>query len=75
MEIHLLSKKTQVLFFRPNSTRRQPTPTHHLTLTSFTLVTTRMFTYLAVLLDDRLTFIPHLTQLVYKTTATSLRIT
>ena len=74
-KITFSSKKTQVLFFRLNSTRKQPTPIHHLTLTSFTLVTTRMYTYLGVLLDDRLTFIPHLTQLVHKTTATSLRIT
>jgi hypothetical protein len=68
-------KKTQVLFFTPNKRIKQQLPRHTLMLTGFTLTTTRMYTYLGVLLDDRLTFIPHLTQLVHRTTGLSLRLT
>ena len=68
-------KKTQVLFFTPNKQTKQPLPRHSLTLTDFVLTTTRLYTYLGVLLDDRLTFIPHLTQLTQRTTVTSLRLT
>jgi hypothetical protein len=74
-KITFSQKKTQVLFFRPNTPHKQPTPPHHLTLTSFVITTTRMYSYLGVLLDDRMTFIPHLTQLVHRTTTMSLRIT
>lgn len=68
-------KKTQVLFFTPNKQTKHPLPHHTLTLTGFALSTTRLYTYLGVLLDDRLTFIPHLTQLIHSTTITSLRLT
>jgi exonuclease III len=74
-KITFSQKKTQVLFFRPNTSRQSPTPPHHLSLTSFTLSTTRTYTYLGVVLDDRLTFMPHLTQLVRRTTTMSMRIT
>ena len=68
-------KKTQVLFFTPNKHTKQPLPNHTLTITGFALATTRLYTYLGVLLDDRLTFIPHLTQLVQRTTTMSIRLT
>ena len=68
-------KKTQVLFFTPNKRTKQQPPHHTLMLTGFTLTTTRMYTYLGVLLDDRLTFIPHLTRLIQRTTGMSLRLT
>ncbi len=68
-------KKTQVLFFTPDKHHKQPLPPHALALTHFVLTTTRMYTYLGVLLDDRLTFIPHLTQLVQRTTTMSIRLT
>jgi len=74
-KIHFSQKKTQVLFFTPQQRTKQHLQSHTLTLTGFAITTTRIYTYLGVMLDDRLTFIPHLTQLVQRTTVMSIRLT
>jgi hypothetical protein len=69
------AKKTNVVFFR---TSQLPIgkhhPVHNLTLTNFNIKTTPVYTYLGVLLDYHLTFVPHLNEVVAKVTCTANKI-
>ncbi len=68
------AKKTNVVFFRTREEgkgeRYVPVP-HVLTLTGFTLDTARMYKYLGVTLDDRLTLIPHMHDVLKRVSRTA----
>ena len=68
------AKKTNVVFFktREEGKGERYTPVSHvLTLTGFTLATTRMYKYLGVMLDDRLTMIPHMYDVLKRVSRTA----
>jgi hypothetical protein len=67
------TKKTNVVFFRPGK-GISTTPKHNLTLTGNLVGTVSQYTYLGLILDDRLSLIPHLNQLANSTHTTSYMI-
>lgn len=72
-KITFSAKKTNVVFFR-FSQQRHTRPHHTLTLTRFRVATATQYKYLGIVLDDRLTFTPHLHQLASSTQVTSYMI-
>jgi hypothetical protein len=68
-------KKTNVVFFRlgqDNKRARQlPDPAHTFVLSHFTIKTAPQYTYLGVILDKYLTFIPHVHALIKRVSCTA----
>jgi ribonuclease HI len=74
-KITFSAKKTNVVYFRPGQRCKQAyTPPHKqdvLKLTSFPIACARSYTYLGVVLDQFLTFIPHVLDLIKRIRKTS----
>jgi hypothetical protein len=73
-KITFSAKKTNAVFYRTREEgkgeRYVPVP-HTLTLTGFTLDTARAYKYLGVTLDDRLTLIPHMHDVLKRVSRTA----
>ena len=70
------AKKTNVVFFKPSSSdahgqRAHTAPRHRLHLSNFRITTAPQYTYLGVVLDQRLSFSAHIDHVVQRSTVTS----
>ena len=66
------AKKTNVVFFRSSKLASgKHHPVHNLTLSNFNIKTTASYTYLGVILDYHLSFVPHLHDVVSKVANTA----
>jgi hypothetical protein len=58
-KITFSSKKTNVVYFHPDITGKWKQPTFTLKLGGFNIKSAKQYTYLGVVLDNMLTFVPH----------------
>ncbi len=58
-KITFSAKKTNVIYYRPDLTSTFNQPQLQLTLGNFNIKTAQQYTYLGVILDHKLSFIPH----------------
>ena len=72
-KITFSSKKTNVVYFKPGhvSKRADKTNQKALRLTNFTIARAKSYTYLGVILDQYLTFIPHVLDVIKRVGVTS----
>ena len=72
-KITFSSKKTNVVFYRTGKVQvaRYTRPQHTLTLSNFNIDTAPRYTYLGLIIDEFLTFIPHIVDLINKVNVTS----
>jgi exonuclease III len=74
------AKKTKVVFFKPDSSDAHGSgihtaPSHRLHLSRFRITTAPQYTYLGVVLDQRLSFSAYIDQVVKRSSVTSFLIT
>lgn len=70
-KITFSSKKTNTVYFRPDIRGKWKEPSLKLKLGNFNITTATQYTYLGVMLDNLLTFIPHACYVIHQVTRTA----